>query len=242
MHGEIITMKAFIMAAIIGAVLIAGIMFAPLLTAQIQTASATNNCPVKDDKVICVFNIRKGDLETKSLTIGPFNINGGGGGSVGTVDQQARDSITNLTATVGILQSENAGLAATVQSQGVQLNAQAGQITTANGMIANLSQAIQELKSQVVLDVNLTNGSSVIPPVPPVINNTGNATGNNTGPVIPPVVNNTGNATGNNTGPVIPPVTNNTGNATGNVTGGGNATGTNSTANATNDTGGFVPQ
>jgi len=230
-------MKAFIMPLL---ALTALIVVSPMLAAQIQSASAMNNCPVKDDKVICVFNIKKGDLEAKQLTIGPFNINSGGGGG-GTVDQQARDQIQNLTATVGVIQGENAGLAATVQNQGVQVSALAGQLQNANGQIANLTKDLQELKSQVILDVNLTNGSTVTPVPQPPVNNTGNATGNQSGGggVTPPV-NNTGNSTTPNDNGTLPgPVTNETGNATG----GGNATGTNSTGtnSTSNDTGGFVP-
>jgi len=144
-------------------ILVVGIVATPL------SVFADSKCVPADGKS-CVFNLKNGDVEVKDLTIGPFNL-----GSSGTVDQEARDGVTNANAEIvalqGELQTANSNvdaLNATLTQAQATIAAQGDAITALQGQVANLSNSA-------ITDIELSDDSVVIPPPvePPVDNGTG---------------------------------------------------------------------
>ena len=219
-------MNQRMLAAVIGAVLIAGIAMTPLLSVQIASADKTivNQCKIDKETGKCEFNqtykSKRGDIKVKNEIDASNIISGGGNSNVSTVDQEARNDISDLRTD---LDSVNK----TVSFNWNMTDQRLGQLADLSniqngpdGINANQSKFNQNVTTQLFelrqlvesAITDITNDSG--PVIPPVTNDTGPVV-NDTGPVIPPVTNDTGPVV-NDTGPVIPPVDNQTsGNDTG---------------------------
>ena len=179
-------MNKFILATILAAIL-SIVVAVPTSHAFADTKSF--NC---DTSKTCkaVFKKVNGDVE---ITFG-----GGGGGTV-TVDQQARDGVTQLRSEdvnqntkLDALTTENQALKQNVTDLTAQLSSATSDIATLKAQVANLSNA------NPVVDINVTNGTAPAP-VPPVDNGTGN-NGTIPEPTPIPPVNGTGTNSTNSTG------------------------------------------
>jgi hypothetical protein len=119
--------------------------------------------------------LKNGDVKVKDLTIGPFNL-----GVSGTVDQEARDGVTNASAQIVQLQGELQTANSNVDSLNATLNAvmathdaQAEAIATLQAQVANLTQTA-------ITDIGLSDDSITPPVEPPVVNGTGTNSTNST--------------------------------------------------------------
>lgn len=109
---------------ITGLVLVMGIT---AIAATSTSAQANDRCqPKLDGKEVCIFNLKRGDVETKNLQIGPFNIDLGnitGGGGNGTVDLTARQMIQNLNITLSEINAQLQNLSSTaITDVGVEVS------------------------------------------------------------------------------------------------------------------------
>jgi len=169
-------MKATIVSALL-LVLVVGIVTTS------TSAFADNKCVPADGKS-CIFNLKKGDVEVEDLVIGPFNF---GSNTGGTVDQVARDGVTNASAQIVQLQAELQTANSNVDSLNASLVAEQGVNAAQAAEIDNLKAAVANLTQAAITDIGLSNSSDVvIPPIeppiePPVDNGTGNNSTNSTG-------------------------------------------------------------
>jgi hypothetical protein len=224
----------------VGTVLILGIMIVPMTISHVNAQSKKLTCDTTKDCNIIIRRLHVGDDLIIQFKASPIAGGGGGGGTgppASTVDQQARDDITQLqtsdaaqTNDIQRLQEQNVALQ--TENAGLKAN-----VSTLNDAMILQTQAIQELQTAVqnitdanpFVDLNVTgNQSQGEPnPLPPQGNET-TGTGENT-TTTPPV---TGNESGTNppsnettTNPptgnesnTIPPIDNQTGQPIGNIT------------------------
>lgn len=172
-----------------------------------QNANADKNLNCKVDK--CTITLIKPKIGDNLNII--MQGNGGGSGG-GTVDQTARDLIQKLNETdtmqnnnYGNSQATDTAIAANVTELQGQVVAANDQLNAANGRISALEGLVSDIQTQlsnVIVDVNVTDGT------------TGNQTGNQSGGG-----GGTGNETGNQSGGG-----NQSGNGSGNGSTGGNVT------------------
>lgn len=204
---------------ILGLVLVA---VAAMGTMGLITASAnadkTLTCDTTKDCNVIIRKLKVGDdLIIQFKASPPSGSTGGGGGTApaATVDQQARDDISELKSVdvthgneLSRLTTENTALKGNLTAMIDKVTAQGNDIETLKAQVANISAV------NPIVDINVThpgqNVTEPVPepvPVPPVENNT---------TPIPPIENNTIPPIDNGTIP-IPPIDNQTGSGNGTI-------------------------
>ena len=147
--------------------IVSALMLVLVVGIAVPSAFADNTCVPEDGKS-CVFNLKKGDVKVKDLTLGPFNI----GGSGEAVDQEARDGVTNANAEIAKLQGDRDVTNGNVANLSAIVEAQAQEIAGLKAVVANLS-------SSAITDIEFQ-GPPAPEPVPepePVPSNDTNSTG-----------------------------------------------------------------
>jgi hypothetical protein len=228
---------------VVATILTLGIMVAPLTVGQTQAQSKKLTCDTTKDCNIIIRRLRVGDDLIIQFKASPYQGGGGSTAPQATVDQQARDDITNLKTTdasqdnnIQRLETANTELNNQIIALQGENSALKDNLTTINSAMILQTQAIQELQTAVknitdanpFVDLNVTgNQSQGEPnPLPPQGNETTGAGENQT--TTPPVGGNesttnppsnetsTNPPTGNESNTV--PIDNQTGQPIGNIT------------------------
>jgi len=215
------TKSVLVAGLFLGTLLILGITIAPITVGQVNAQSKKLTCDTTKDCNIIIRRLRVGDdLIIQFKAAPPATGGGGGGGTVpqATVDQQARDDITNLKSTDAVqdnniqrLEQQNTELQNNLQTVENQNAALKQNLTLVNEALILQTQAIQELQTVVK---NITDANPFVNITIP----TGNESGSGEQPNLPPQGNETTGTGENTTTPTQPPGNESSTNPPGNET------------------------